>query len=220
MLTNQPLIPDVDEISNISLGEKFETIVNQMPKGNITLEEILKIFEEDGLLLLSIFLALIFLVPVSIPGVSTIFGTAILLIGAARFLNRHLWLPDRITRRTIAAEKLTAGLQKSLPWFRRLEKIARPHRLPWLTEHKIPGLVHKLAFLFASVLLMLPFGFVPFSNTFPALSLIFLSIGEIEKDGSSILLGHFFNLATVIYFGFLVAGGSLTLWEGWQLLPF
>ncbi len=44
-----------------SLGEKFETIIQNIPDGNITLLEILEIFEDDGLLLLSIFLALIFL---------------------------------------------------------------------------------------------------------------------------------------------------------------
>ncbi len=220
MLTNETQLPTRGIIEKESLGRKFATIVDEMPEGKITLAEILIIFEDDGLLLLSVFLALIFLVPVSIPGVSTIFGTAILLIGAARLFERHLWLPGRITRQTIAADKLIAGFQKALPWFHQLEKICRPHRLPWLTENKFPGLIHKLAYLLAAALLMLPFGFVPFSNTLPALSLIFLSIGEIEKDGNSILLGHFFNLATILYFCFLVAGGSLTLWEGWQLLPF
>jgi hypothetical protein len=219
MMANEALVSGQKDIHSGSLGEKFETIVHQLPEGNITLTEILRVFEDDGLLLLSVFLSLIFLVPVSIPGVSTVFGTAILLIGFARLFKRHLWLPGKIAWRTIAAEKLVAGLRKALPWFHRLEKISRPHRWPWLTDN-VPELINKRAYILASVLLMAPFGFIPFSNTLPALSLIFFSIGEIQKDGGSILLGHLFNLATVIYFSILVTGGGFTIWEVWQRLPF
>ena len=209
-----------EELIKESLGEKFETIIKDLPSGEISLIEILEIFEEDGLLLLSIFFALIFLVPISIPGVSTAFGTAILLIGVARLFNRHLWLPKRIAERTIAAEKLVDGLNKALVWFQRMEKISRPHRLPWFTTHANIHLIHKLAFILAAILLMVPFGFIPFSNTLPALALVFLAIGEVEKDGVSILLGHLANLATILYFGFLIAGGGFTIFEGLRNLPF
>lgn len=77
---------------------------------------------------------LIFLTPISIPGVGTAFGTAILLIGVACLFNRHLWLRKRVAERTIAAEKLVDGLNKALVWFQRMEKISRPHRLPWFTR--------------------------------------------------------------------------------------
>lgn len=219
MMTDKALTSGQKDIHNVSLGEKLEAIVHGMPQGNITTTQILGVFEDDGLLLLSIFLSLIFLIPISVPGVSTAFGTAILLIGIARLFKRHLWLPGKIAGRTIAAETLTAGLMKALPWFHRLEKISHPHRLPWLTGN-IPGLINKLAYILASLLLMAPFGLIPFSNTLPALSLIFFAIGEIEKDGGSILLGHLFTLATVVYFAVLVAGVGVTVWEGWQYLPF
>lgn len=207
-------------LSEESLGEKFETIIQNIPDGNNTLLEILEIFEDDGLLLLSIFLALIFLVPISIPGVSTVFGTAILLIGVARLFNRHLWLPDKIANRIISAQSLASGLSKALVWFHRLEKITLPHRLQPLTQNNLFHLTHKVGFIFAAILLMVPFGFIPFSNTLPALALIFLALGELQKDGGSILLGHISNLATIIYFGVLVAGSGLTILEGLRLLPF
>ncbi len=208
------------DLDKVSMGEKFVTIIQEMPEGDITLMEILVIFEDDGLLLLSIFLSLVFLVPVSIPGVSTVFGSAILLVGVARLFNRHLWLPKRISERTISSEKLAAGLKKALPWFQKLEKISKPHRLPWLSTNGKIRLVNKLGFILAALLLMVPFGFVPFSNTLPALALIFFAIGEIEKDGNSILLGHLTNVATIIYFAILVAGGGYTIFEGLRLLPF
>ena len=42
-----------------------------------------------------IFAAIFFLIPVSIPGVSTVFGAAILLVGVSRLSGRQLWLPAR-----------------------------------------------------------------------------------------------------------------------------
>jgi len=207
------------ELTRESLGEKFVTIIADMPTGDITLHEIIEIFEDDGLLLLSVFLSLIFLVPISVPGVSTVFSTAILLIGIVRLLNRHLWLPVKIARRTIPAEKLVTGLNKALVWFHRLEKFSRPHRLPWVTTRPYTNFINKLAFILATGLLMVPFGFIPFSNTLPAVALILFSIGEIERDGVSILTGHLANLATISYFGFLIVGGSVTVFEGLRLLP-
>jgi hypothetical protein len=55
--------------------------------------------------------------------------------------------------------------------------------------------------LTGSVLLMFPLGFMPFSNTMPALIILFLSIGIVQKDGIIIILGYFSVLGTFIYFG-------------------
>jgi hypothetical protein len=60
---------------------------------------------------------------------------------------------------------------------------------------------------------MFPFGFVPFSNTLPGIALIFLAIGLLQKDGISILLGHIANIATMIYFAFLLFGGGRGIYE-------
>jgi hypothetical protein len=60
---------------------------------------------------------------------------------------------------------------------------------------------------------MAPFGLIPFSNTLPALALLLLAIGFLQRDGVCILLGHLVNVATIIYFGFLIAGGSVLIHE-------
>lgn len=204
------------ELRAESLGEKLETVIKKMPPTEITLKEILDMIGDDSLMFLTIFLSLVFLVPVSIPGVSTVFGSAILLIGVSRLFRRGLWLPDRIAHRTISAEKLTEVLNRALVWFRRLEKVSRPHRMNWLTTEGKIDIFNSLSFIFAAVLLMAPFGFVPFSNTLPAIALIFLAVGSMQKDGGSILLGHLFNIATVIYFSALIAGGGMTFFEIWR----
>jgi hypothetical protein len=204
---------DEDFMANASLGEKLEAVIENLPSTEVTLIEILDCIGDDSLLFLTIFLALVFLVPVSIPGVSTVFGTAILLIGVSRLLNRKLWLPPQIANRTIAAEKLTMVLNRALVWFRRLERLSRPYRFQLITHKGKIGLFNKLSFILAAVLLMAPFGFIPFSNTLPAIALIFLAIGVLQKDGVSLVLGHLFNLASIIYFLALIIGGGMTIYE-------
>jgi hypothetical protein len=172
----------------------------------------------DSLMQLTIFLSLDFLVPVSIPGVSTVFGTGILLIGITRLFARKLWLPTKIAERKLSSEKLRAGFNRALIWFHRLEKISRPHRMPGLTADGFMLVLNNLSFILAAILLMAPFGFIPFSNTLPALALIFLAVGLMQKDGGSILLGYLSNIATIIYFAFLIAGGGLSITELLKLL--
>jgi hypothetical protein len=202
-----------EKLQEEPLGDKIEVIIEKLPPTEVTLVEIMDIVGTDSLMLLTIFLSLVFLVPVSIPGVSTVFGTGILLIGITRLFARKLWLPNRIANRKISSKKLRAGFQRALVWFHRLEKISRPHRLPGLTSDGLMTLLNNLAFILAALLLMVPFGFIPFSNTLPALALILLAVGLMQKDGGSILLGYLANLATMIYFGFLIAGGGYSIAE-------
>ena len=204
------------ELDAESLGEKIELIVKKLPPHEVTLDEIMDIVGVESLMLLTIFMSLIFLVPVSIPGVSTVFGTGILLIGITHLLARKLWLPGFIAHRKLPAGKLREALGRALIWIHRLERISRPHRLPRLTTGRIVNIINNLAFILAALLLMAPFGFIPFSNTLPALALIFLALGMMDRDGGSVLLGYLSNFATIIYFGFLIAGGGFSIVELFQ----
>lgn len=201
-----------------SLGEKLKLVIENLPPKGVTLIEILEIIGNDSLMLVTIFLSLVFLVPVSIPGVSTVFGSAILLIGITRLFQRKLWLPKKIANRLLSTERLASGLNRAMVWFNRLEKISRPHRLAWLVDSRAGDLINKLSFILAALLLMVPFSFIPFSNTLPAVALIFFAVGLIQKDGGSILLGHVSNLATIVYFSALIAGGGMTIYELFRLM--
>ncbi|MDO8944045.1 MAG: exopolysaccharide biosynthesis protein, partial [Desulfobacterales bacterium] len=83
-----------------SLGAKLKTVIDNLPPDGVRLAEIRNVFGRDGLMLLAVFLTIPFMVPISIPGVSTVFGAAILLIGISRLFGRNLWLPKQIEQRT------------------------------------------------------------------------------------------------------------------------
>ena len=192
-----------------SLGDQLEAIIAALPEDHLTLGQLLQVFGDEGLLLLTILLTLVFLIPVSIPGVSTVFGAAILLVGVSRLFNRPLWLPQRIKDKALPADRLRPGLTAGLVWVRRMEKISRPHRLRFFVDGPGQGVINNLAFILAALLLMAPFGFVPFSNTLPGLALLLYAIGMIQRDGTAIVLGHLANIGTIIYFGILIGGGGM-----------
>ena len=97
--------------------------------------------------------------------------------------------------------KLRISLTKGLKWFHFLERISTPHRFNILVNNIVAIKINGLLVLIGSIFLMIPFGLMPFSNTLPALIILFLSIGIIQKDGIIILLGYFSVLGTFIYFG-------------------
>ena len=196
-----------------SLGEQLATIISNLPEDQLTLGELLAVFGDEGLLLLTMLLTLVFLIPVSIPGVSTVFGAAILLVGISRLSGRPLWLPAKLMDKALPASKLRPGLSGGMVWVQRLERISRPHRLRMFVEGRAQDLLNNLGFILAALLLMAPFGFVPFSNTLPALALLFYAVGLIQRDGGAMLLGHLANVGTIIYFGILIGGGGVAVHE-------
>lgn len=202
-----------DDHSTESLAETLDFVIAQLPDGQVTLAEIRDMLGEGSLLILVALLVVVFLVPVSIPGVSTVFGTAILLISVSRILGRSLWLPQRVASRTISSEKLSAALSQGAKWLHRLEKISKPRRLPVLVLGKPAGLVNNVAMIAGTLMLVVPLGLVPFTNTLPALALLAFSIGLLQKDGLCVLGGHLLNLATAAYFAALALGGGVAIQE-------
>ena len=203
-------------LDNVPLSQKIRAMVRSLPRTGITLSELIQLVGKDGLLILAGLLTLVFLIPVSIPGVSTVFGAAILLIGLSRLFGRELWVPARLKHRVIGTRKLRPLLRKALPWMVKIEKVSRPNRIQWLVAKGPIQYLNDAALVLGAVLLMMPFGLIPFSNTFPAVALLFLAIGLLQRDGVCVLLGHVANLLTILYFSLLIGGGGLAAREVFQ----
>jgi len=214
--TSIPAAEDADAPQ--PLTEKIGIAIAELPEGGVTLARIRDLIGNEGLMLLTAFLTIIFLVPVSIPGVSTVFGGAILLISIQRLLGRPLWLPRKLEQREVSSDKLRGAFERGLRWFKKLEKISRPQRMPWLTRGRAMNFINNAALILGAVLLMAPFGLIPFSNTLPAVAILFLAIGFLQRDGVCILLGHLSNLATIIYFAILIGGGAVAIQKAWHAL--
>ncbi|MEW6087277.1 MAG: exopolysaccharide biosynthesis protein [bacterium] len=196
----------------LDLKDKLNEVTGKLSGESVTLSLIMELIEQEALLVFCIFLTIPFMVPVSIPGVSTVFGAVIFLIGLSIMLNCPPLLPKRFMEKKFPADKLRAALHKGAVWVERLEKISHP-RLSYLTTGT--GMVHfnGLMIVLGAVLLMFPFGLVPLSNTLPGLAVMFLSIGILQKDGIYIMLGYITNIITIIYFMVLIITGAAVVRE-------
>lgn len=203
-------------IRDKSLVETLQDVVDSMPSDGVTLAQIRDLIGHEGMMLLTIFLTIVFLVPISIPGVSTVFGGAILVISLSRLLKKSIWLPARLERRVVSSEKLGRAMDRGMKWVRRLERLSRPHRLPALASGKLMSVLNNSGLIVGAVLLMAPFGLIPFSNTLPALAILFFGIGMLQRDGVCTLLGHIMNIATAVYFAVLIGGGAVAIQKLWQ----
>ena len=208
---NEP-ISDPTLGSEKTLREKLSEAIDKLPPDSITLAAVLDLIAREGLLLFCVFLTLPFMVPVSIPGVSTVFGAIILLIGLSVMLDRKPWLPERFMNRPFPAAKLRAALKKGAVWLQRLERISHP-RLPGMTHGRAITRLNGFMLVLGALLLMAPFGLVPLTNTLPGLAIMFLAVGILQRDGGCIILGYLTNLATIIYFMLLVATGAFAIRE-------
>lgn len=203
-------------IDDKSLAETLQGVVDSMPPEGVTLAQIRDLIGREGMMLLTMFLTIVFLVPISIPGVSTVFGGAILVISLSRLMKRPIWLPARLERRVVPSDKLSRAMDRGMKWVRRLERLSRPHRMPALATGKLMSVLNNGGLIIGAILLMAPFGLIPFSNTLPALAILFFAIGILQRDGVCTLLGHIMNVATAVYFAILIGGGAVAIQKLWQ----
>jgi hypothetical protein len=185
--------------TEVSLGTALQQIIANIQGETITLRDLLAVIGEQGLLLFCIILTLPFLLPVSIPGVSTVFGLVIILLGISLVLNRLPWLPARLMNKPISNEHLIPTLEKGVQMFQRVEHWMRP-RLRWVTTGAFANRMNGLALTAGGVLLIFPLSFIPFSNTLPAVAILLLALGMLQRDGYFIIGGYIALVATIIYF--------------------
>ena len=190
----------------MTAAESVEHAIKNLSGDVVTLREIINVIGREGMLVFCIFLTLPFMVPVSIPGISTLFGLAIGLIGLGVMTHRPPWLPDRLIRKKFPAHRLRLALEKGTIWIHRLERISRPS-IPVLTHGSGMARINGLMLIAGALLLMAPFGLIPFSNTLPGLAILFLATGVLQRDGRSVLLGYMTLVLTALYFSFLLRGG-------------
>jgi len=131
------------------LGETLRQLARSIEGERVTVRELLSMVGEQGLLLALMFLTVPFLLPISIPGVSTVFGAVAILISLGITFNRVPWLPDRLLDRPLDAVKLTAAIEKGADRFGRVDRISHP-RLQRLTDSKAMNRLAGLGLLLCS----------------------------------------------------------------------
>jgi hypothetical protein len=169
----------------------------------VTLRELLGHVGEQGLLVFSAILAMPFLIPVSLPFMSTALGLPMLLIGVAIIQGRLPWLPARLLDHELPSATVQHVLGRAQRVAARIEHLVKP-RLPALTGSTLVNSLHGVTIVVAVLLLMAPLPFVPFANTLPGIAIILLCLGMAERDGLLLLAGYLVAIASTLYIGTLL----------------
>lgn len=192
------------------MKSKFITAMDLLHKqaelGDLSLGQIISILGDECHPILLLFLSLPYLIPVSIPGMSTPSGVLICMVAVMQFLNKPPWIPLRFKSKMISAKTLVhiseAG-EKA--WI----KLAPMIHERWLIFYdiKIFKFINFLVLIINAILLSLPLP-IPLTNTLPGIAIILCSLGYTEKDGLFIFLSYLWSLLVLSFFISIAMGAN------------
>lgn len=154
-----------------------------------------------GFATLILILALPFVQPIPVPGLSVPFGLAIIALGLRLALGSKAGLPGFVRRRAIDPSLMRKMIAAARAVFARVERLFRRRLLGLLIPpfRNLAG----LSIMASGLAMSLPLPpVVLFSNSLPSIATILICLGIIERDGLFVLLGHALAVATWIYFSF------------------
>jgi hypothetical protein len=177
---------------------------NSNPDG-VTLNELLERTKGRGLYLVIILLSLPFVVPVAIPGVSTVFGLAVGLLSLRLAFGQTPRLPKFMGDRRLSPSFQKKMLTGSVKFLRFVEKLVKPRHTAWMTTRPA-RFANAMVMAVMAVFLSLPFPSPPFffTNSLPCYAIILIAVSMMEEDGMTIWIAYAVALGTVIYLAAII----------------
>jgi hypothetical protein len=189
------------------LSEVIQHLITSFGLRPVNLREVIGVLQGRAYNLLMLLLSLPFLLPIPIPGLSTVLGLVIALIALRLTLGQKPWLPARLLDRELPPKFFPTLLTGARRVLRFLEVMLKP-RLLWLTASAPLLQLHASIILIAAFVLLLPLP--PGTNFPPALCIVIMAGGLLERDGRFILAGYVaFALNGVFFTLFAVYGQRL-----------
>lgn len=204
--------PDTASARTGRLLADLQALRERAASGPISFGQILEVLAERGHAVLIVLFAVPFLIPTP-PGFSTPAGLAIGMLGLCVMANLRPWLPGFVARRevsTSAVDRIVGGTSRVLL---KVEKLIKP-RLQFMLAPVLHWMI-GLSLVSAAFILALPIP-IPWNNGPPAICILILAFGLLERDGLLILVGHVYNLAmwVALYFaGDFLIGLAQKIWE-------
>ncbi len=196
------------------LSEDLHDLLRETRGHAITIGELEQILKGRGFALFLLLFSLPFAFPIPVPGLSVPFGIVITILGSRIMLGMKPSLPGFIMRRELSPGLLEKTVGFGLKLSRLMEKVVRP-RMNFL--QRWPGMINLIGLAITSngLLLSLPLP-IPFSNSIPAISVILLTAGLMERDGLLVLLGHVLHIVAWVYVFFTFRGAIYLAGKVWM----
>lgn len=179
------------------LEKELKRLCELTSQNSLTLDQIVSELAHHDRALVTLVLALPFLLPIPLPGLSIPFGILITFISIRMFLGKRFWLPDIVKNHTLDPALAKKLFSAAIPLAHRLSKWVRP-RGSFFLNHLGTRRLSSLLIAICGLLLALPLP--PGTNAPPALTIVFLSLGALEHDGLYLALGYLcFFLITLLF---------------------
>jgi hypothetical protein len=180
---------------------------------NLTLGGLMDRLEGRVYTLFLVVLSLPFCQPILIPGLSTPFGVVIALLGLRFAFRQHPWIPRRLRGLRLPARFLPAVLRGGAKALSFMERVLHP-RLTFLFDYRFAQFTAGAVIFVCGALLLLPLP-IPFTNIFPAVTVVLAAAAFSERDGAVLIAAAVTFLLTLVFFGALAWGGVEALhWLG------
>jgi len=187
--------------SRQSFTADLDAIETLVKAHRVKVEEIERVLDGRGFASLALILSLPFVQPIPLPGLSMVFGVAIMALGLRLVLGRAGGLPQWVRRREIDGVTLQKMIHGARKIFAYVERFFKP-RLALALRPPLESFV-GLGIMLSGFAMTLPLPpVVLFSNSLPAWAIICLCLGYLERDGLVVVLGHVVALATWVYYAF------------------
>lgn len=199
----RPVVPPAE--GSHAFVRELQELVDRYDKEGATLGALLDRTDSRGYYLLLILISLPFVTPIPLPGFSIPFGAAIALIGVRLTLGHKTWLPRYVLEWEISPGLLAKVVRGTGRTFKAVEIVLKPRLAfmqDWIAFRRIAGVIITVC----GLLMVLPLP-LPFSNSLPAWTVLFLSIGALERDGLFFIIGAIAFGVTIAFFTFLAVGG-------------
>ncbi len=159
----------------------------------------------ESQVLVALFFALPFLLPIPLPGLSILFGVVIAVAGFAFAFGKKPVLPRRLLSKSLSGPVLRKIFGVAARFSKRIEKFVKP-RWILLNSHRISRCIAGLMIAVCGLLLALPLP--PGTNFPPAVAILLLSIGSLEEDFVFSLLGLLAFCLNLAFFSGLIMAGA------------
>lgn len=187
--SDQPAI----QAEEIPLSTAFRRFVDQLQAPDASLAEVVQALGERSLLVALIIFSLPNCIPAP-PAVGSIFALPVVIVAWQILRGYHgLKLPRILAKRRVQAKHLRWLANKGMKPLIAVERRCR-HRLVWLTTHRAERLLAAWILLLSLVVLFPG----PMTNFLPAIGIVIVSVGLLERDGGVVLGGILFGIVAVI----------------------
>lgn len=197
-----------------TLSQDLESLLPPETGDGVPVEHIFSVMIGRGYALLILFFSFPFLV-LPLPGLSVPFGIVIALFGLRMVLAQKPWLPQSLLRRKIHYQTLAMLVKKGSWLASKVEKMLKP-RLLFLSSNHFHFRMHGVMFFCMGILLALPLP--PGTNYPPALAIVLLCFGIMERDGYFIVASYVVGLLSAILLATFGVGLYWMTLRAWHYL--